>query len=112
MTRQVFHGSTFAGRLWFGFIAMMLVSASAMAIVVDDLGNVNRNDLSFWDVASHAGVTVDEGASSPIGSFDSGGRISDGDSSGTDIEARWYSSDSSAAIPFDSTKPCFVLFVR
>lgn len=87
-------------------------SALADAVVVDDLGNVDRTANGFWNVALHAGVTVDECASASIGEFDSGGRISDGWSLGADLETRWYTWNPSAAIPFNSMKPSFVLIVR
>ncbi len=43
-------------------VAAMLAAGRAMADArtYDDLGNVDTSDTSFWNVAGHVGVAVDE----------------------------------------------------
>lgn len=90
------------------FSAILMVAA---AVVLDDLGAVDRTASSFWDVTEHVGVTVDEGASASLPAFDAGGPVS-APSLGTDLETRRYDRMCSEAIPFNSRKIDFVLFFR
>lgn len=90
-------------------IGMLAVLASA--VVLDDLGPVDKTDSDFWDVSEHAGVSVFVNESTAVSTFDSVCGNCDV-SPGTAMETRYLCLKPTGPMPFDSTKTGFLLFLR
>ena len=88
------------------------IETASRQVVLDDLGDVNRGDVGFWDVSPHAGQVVSVASASGLAVLDSLMIAAAGSLPCDGMESRCVSSLGSAAGSFDSSAVGFSFLLK